>query len=81
MKFHSMVGLLGILRRDNNLHTSDARPDFSLASSDWRMEVSSAAAFKHINDFVHPQATFVDASSVEEVWFLKGVKERASTLR
>lgn len=44
------------------------------------MEVSSAAAFKHINDFVHPQATFIDTSGEEEVWFLRGVKQRATTL-
>ena len=44
------------------------------------MEVSSAAAFKHINDFVNPQATFVDSSGEEEVWFLKGLNQRAATL-
>lgn len=44
------------------------------------MEVSSAAAFKHINDFVHPQATFIDTSGEEETWFLRGVKQRATTL-
>ncbi len=44
------------------------------------MEVSSAAAFNHINTFVHPQATFVDASGEEEVWFSNGLKQRAVTL-
>jgi len=44
------------------------------------MEVSAAAGFNHINTFVHPQATFVDASGEEEIWFLKGIKDRAVTL-
>lgn len=44
------------------------------------MEVASSAGFNHINTFVHPQATFVDASGEEEAWFLKGVKDRAIPL-
>ena len=44
------------------------------------MEVSSSAAFNYVNTFVHPQATIVDGSGVEEVWFLKGLKERAISL-
>jgi hypothetical protein len=58
----------------------DARPDFSTESSDFRMEVSSAAGYNHINNFVHPQATFIDASGEEEVWFLKGIKLRAKSV-
>jgi hypothetical protein len=58
----------------------DARPDFGPQSSDFRMEVSTSAAFNHINTFVHPQATFIDASGAEEIWFLKGIRERASGL-
>lgn len=44
------------------------------------MEVSSAAAYNHINNFVHPQATFIDASGEEEVWLSKGVKLRAKSV-
>ena len=44
------------------------------------MEVSSSAGFNHINTFIHPQATFIDGSGEEELWFLKGLKERAVTL-
>lgn len=40
------------------------------------MEVSASAAFNHINTFVHPQATFIDASGEEEAWFLKGIRDR-----
>jgi hypothetical protein len=44
------------------------------------MEVAVSAGFNHINTFVHPQATFVDASGEEEIWFLKGIKNRAVSL-
>ena len=41
------------------------------------MEVSCSAAFGHINTFVNPQATFIDGSGEEELFFLKGMKSRA----
>lgn len=44
------------------------------------MEVSSSAASNHINNFVHPQATFIDASGEEELWFTKGLADRAIAL-
>ncbi|TVY42731.1 hypothetical protein LOCC1_G004104 [Lachnellula occidentalis] len=59
----------------------DARPDFSVQSSDFRMEVSTFAGFNHINTFVHPQATFIDGSGEEEPFFLKGLKARAASLQ
>lgn len=58
----------------------DARPDFSVHSTDFRMEVSASAGFNHINTFVHPQATFIDGSGEEELFFLKGLKNRANSL-
>jgi hypothetical protein len=44
------------------------------------MEVSCGAAFNHINNFVHPQATFIDGSGEEEMFFTKGIKKKASAL-
>ena len=44
------------------------------------MEVSSSAGFNHLNNFIHPQATIIDGSGEEELYFMKGVKERASTV-
>ncbi|OWP05864.1 hypothetical protein B2J93_982 [Marssonina coronariae] len=58
----------------------DARPDFPVQSSEFRMEVSSAAALSHINTFVHPQAILIDGSGEEEPWFLRGIKDRAVSL-
>jgi hypothetical protein len=44
------------------------------------MEVSTVAAFNHINTYVHPQATIVDGSGEEELWFLKALGDRAISL-
>lgn len=44
------------------------------------MEVSCSAGFNHINTFVNPQATFIDASGEEESFFMKGLKERANNM-
>lgn len=58
----------------------DARPDFSLQSSDYRMQVSASAGFNHINTYVHPQATFIDNSGEEEPFMFSGLKTRAMSL-
>ena len=44
------------------------------------MEVSCSAAFNHINTFIHPQATLIDGSGLEEAYFLRGVNDRAVSL-
>lgn len=41
------------------------------------MEVSSAAALGHINNYMHPQAIIVDNSGTEEEYFLTGIRERS----
>jgi hypothetical protein len=68
------------ISKECKIYFHDARPDYSLQSSDYRMEVSSSAAFNHINTYIHPQASIIDLSGEEEAWFLKGIKDRASTL-
>jgi hypothetical protein len=44
------------------------------------MEISCSAAFSHINTYIQPQATFIDVSKEEELFFIAGVKERADSL-
>ena len=62
------------------IHILDARPDFLLESSDYRMEVSCAAALGHINGYMFPQAILIDNSGVEDEFFLKALRERAPAL-
>ncbi|KFY33676.1 hypothetical protein V494_07419 [Pseudogymnoascus sp. VKM F-4513 (FW-928)] len=65
---------------DCNVQMHDARPDFGPESSDFRMEVSSAAALGHINNYMHPRAVIVDNSGTEEEYFLVGIRERSVEL-
>ena len=62
------------------MHPLDARPDFLLESSDYRMEVSCSAALGHINSYMSPQAVIIDNSGHEDVFFLKALREKAPTL-
>ncbi|KAL3419785.1 hypothetical protein PVAG01_08283 [Phlyctema vagabunda] len=59
------------------IYFHDARPDFSIQSTEFRMAVSTSAALSHINNFMHPQVILVDGSGEEEAYFLKGIRERA----
>lgn len=58
----------------------DARPDYSVQSTDYRMEVSCGAALNHINNFMHPQSVIVDGSHVEDQFFLTGIRKKANSL-
>lgn len=62
------------------MHLIDSRPDYLLQSSDFRMEVSSSAALGHIDNYMHPQAVIIDNSGIEDVWFLKAMRDRASLI-
>ncbi|RFU32857.1 hypothetical protein B7463_g3447, partial [Scytalidium lignicola] len=55
----------------------DARPDFSADSTDFRMEVSVAAGFNHINSFINSQVAIIDGSGNEDTFLLKGAKDYA----
>lgn len=63
-----------------NVWFHDARPDFSLESSDFRMEVSCGAALGHINTYMHPQAVIVDKSEDENPYFLNALRQRSAIL-
>ncbi|KAI0999763.1 hypothetical protein K3495_g8433 [Podosphaera aphanis] len=66
--------------KECNVIFHDARPDFTTSSSEFRMQVSVSAAFKHINTLMNPQATLIDASETEELWFLEGIRSQALDL-
>lgn len=56
----------------------DARGDYAAYSSDTRAEISVSGAMKHINDFMHPQAIIMDDSSLEDFFFIRAIRKRAS---
>ncbi|KAH6631868.1 hypothetical protein F5144DRAFT_234156 [Chaetomium tenue] len=55
----------------------DARPDFAETSALERLRQSSARALHHINTYMHPQAVVIDASGLEEDYFLAGFRKQA----
>lgn len=44
------------------------------------MEVSSAAGLGHIDNYMHPQAVIIDNSGIEDLWFLKAMRDQASLM-
>lgn len=66
--------------KECNIWVHDARPDYLLESSEFRMEVSCGAALGHIDRFMHPQAIIVDNSGNEDLFFLKAMRSQAPGL-
>ena len=58
----------------------DGRPDYSPWSSDFRMEVSVTAAFQHMYNFMHPQVIIADYSPREDLFFTRGLQNKAQEL-
>ncbi|KAK0722178.1 hypothetical protein B0T26DRAFT_644426 [Lasiosphaeria miniovina] len=52
----------------------DARVDHSASSADTRLGTAVTRAFFHIHSYMHPQVVIVDGSSLEENFFLEGVR-------
>ncbi|OTB19995.1 hypothetical protein K445DRAFT_8000 [Daldinia sp. EC12] len=72
------------LRKINGIDESchiifhDARPDDTQISTDDRMENAVFRALHHIFQYMHPQAIFIDGSSDEESFFLRGVHQHVN---
>lgn len=64
-----------------NIIFHDARPDYPSTSTQPRMRTSVARAIHHINNYLHPQAIVVDASSTEEPYFLEALRTKAKEIK
>ncbi|KAF2240060.1 hypothetical protein EV356DRAFT_495921 [Viridothelium virens] len=69
----------GINDKDCSMYWHDARPDYSKWSTDGRMSVSVSAGLNHMNQYMHPQALFIDGSSQEDAYFSKAITTKANT--
>ncbi|KAL8765636.1 MAG: hypothetical protein Q9209_007368 [Squamulea sp. 1 TL-2023] len=74
------IKLVNGVDEDCKVNWHDARPDFSPWSSDFRMEVSVAAALGHIQTFMHPQVVITDDQSREDAFFTKAIRAKTSEL-
>ncbi|KAM5348181.1 hypothetical protein ACJ41O_008005 [Fusarium nematophilum] len=54
----------------------DARTDYPARSTDTRLKLAAVRAFYYIDNFMHPQAVIVDATSAEEDYFLQAVRDQ-----
>ena len=70
----------GLAEEDCNVHWHDARPDFSIWSTDFRMESSVAASLEHIQTFIHPQVVLIDDPKREDSYLSKAIREKALDL-
>lgn len=72
------------LRKVNGIDDScqiifhDARPDYAQISTDDRMENAVFRALHHVFNYMHPQAIFVDGSSDEEPFLLRGAQQHSN---
>ncbi|KAL8811761.1 MAG: hypothetical protein Q9223_007460 [Gallowayella weberi] len=74
------IKILNSVEEECKINWHDARPNFSPWSSDFRMEVSVAAALGHIQTFMHPQVVITDTQSREDAFFTKAIRAKAGEL-
>ena len=78
---HGMVGALILYIETNIAHRRlDGRPDYSRWSSDYRMEVSVAAALGHVDNFIEPVAVISDGSGTEDSFFTSSMRRKTNEL-
>jgi hypothetical protein len=71
----------GVTEADCSIKWHDARPDFSIYSTDYRMERSVRASLGHIAPFMRPRVVLIDSPEREDTFLTKGMKEKTRELR
>lgn len=59
----------------------DARPDYAEYSNEARAELTVSSALMHIQSFLHPQVAIMDDSISEDPFFVRGLRNKAKTLK
>ncbi|KAM0431891.1 hypothetical protein ACHAPT_005144 [Fusarium lateritium] len=59
----------------------DARTDHAATSTETRLKLATIRAFFYINNFMHPQAIIVDASHLEDDYFLRAIRDQVMATR
>ena len=80
LEIEQVQSINGIGEEDCSIHWHDARPDYSVWSTDFRMESSVAASLEHIQTFIHPQVVLIDSSKHEDGFLVKAIREKALDL-
>ncbi|ERF68319.1 hypothetical protein EPUS_02775 [Endocarpon pusillum Z07020] len=70
----------GVTEADCSIRWHDGRPDFSVYSTDYRMEVSVRASLGHITSVMKPRVVLVDSPEREDTFFTTGIKDKTRDL-
>ena len=70
----------GVTEADCSIRWHDGRPDFSVYSTDYRMEVSVRASLGHITSVMKPRVVLVDSPEREDTFFTTGMKDKTRDL-
>lgn len=81
MEIEDIKRLNGVTEADCSVQWHDGRPDFSIYSTDYRMEVSVRASLGHIRPVMRPKVVLIDSPEREDAFFTKGIKDKTAELR
>jgi hypothetical protein len=80
MAIEDILKINGVTEADCSVIWHDGRPDFSLYSTDYRMEVSVRASLGHITSVMRPRVVLIDAPGREDAFFSKGINDKTREL-
>ena len=71
----------GVTEESCDIFWHDARPNDAPVSTDARMEASVFGAFRHFEEFMHPQAVITAEEDDEDAFFTRGATRKLKELR
>jgi hypothetical protein len=80
MALDELLAVNGVDRAKCPAIWHDARSDYMEYSSDARAESAVVGAISHVQSFLHPQAVIMDDSLSEDVFFVRGMRNKTEAL-
>lgn len=80
MAIEDIEKINGVTEADCSVKWHDGRPDYSLYSTDYRMEVSVRASLGHINGVMKPRVVLIDNPEREPEFFSRAMKDKTREL-
>lgn len=78
LSLKEIMEINGVDQKECRMFWHDARPDYAEYSTEARAGAAISAALSHINTFMHPQVIITDDSNLEDAFFVRALKSRAS---
>ncbi|GAB7356639.1 hypothetical protein MBLNU459_g7359t1 [Dothideomycetes sp. NU459] len=81
LPMQEILEINGIADKDScAVYFHDGRSDYSEYSSEARAQHSVIGAMTHVDVFMHPQVIITDDSAVEDIFFIRGMRQKAEEL-